>query len=99
MVVSLWRRDRILMDSYRVSMVDVPESPIASCARGPDRTAQESSHLPFRTGPTMSVRLHIGAFATPWKSDGVSNALQNCGNPECRADSGVQIYDILRLPC
>ena len=31
----LWRRDRNRMDSYRVSKVDVPESPIASGARGP----------------------------------------------------------------
>ena len=33
-VLSLWRRDRNQMDSYRVSTVDVPESPIASGARG-----------------------------------------------------------------
>ena len=31
---SLWRRDRNCMDSYQVTTVDVPESPIASGARG-----------------------------------------------------------------
>ena len=34
-VLSLWRRDRNRLDSYRVSTVDVPESPVASDARGP----------------------------------------------------------------
>ena len=32
-VLSLWRRDRNRMDSYRVSTVDIPESSIASDAR------------------------------------------------------------------
>ena len=31
---SLWRRDRNSMESYRVSTLDVPESPIATGARG-----------------------------------------------------------------
>ena len=34
-VLSLWRRDRNRMHSYRVSTVEFPESPIASGARGP----------------------------------------------------------------
>ena len=34
-VLSLWRRDRNRLDSYRVSTVDAPEYPIASGARGP----------------------------------------------------------------
>ena len=34
-VLSLWRRDHNRMGSYRVSTVDVPESRIASGARGP----------------------------------------------------------------
>ena len=34
-VLSLWWRDRNLMDSYRVSIADVPEFPIAIGARGP----------------------------------------------------------------
>ena len=29
-VLSLWRRDRNRIDSYRVRMIDVPEFPIAS---------------------------------------------------------------------
>ena len=33
-VLSLWQRDRNRIDSYQVSTVDVPESPIASGARG-----------------------------------------------------------------
>ena len=33
-VLSVWRRDRNRMDSYRVSTVDVSESPIANGARG-----------------------------------------------------------------
>ena len=36
-VLSLWRRDINHMDSYRVSMMDVPESPISSGARGPSQ--------------------------------------------------------------
>ena len=34
-VLSLWRRDHNHMDSYWLSTVDVPQSPIASGARGP----------------------------------------------------------------
>ena len=34
-VLSLWRRNRNRMESYRVSTVDVPESGIASNIRGP----------------------------------------------------------------
>ena len=35
MVLSLWRRDRNRMNSCRVSIMEVPESPIASGARSP----------------------------------------------------------------
>ena len=35
LVLSLWRSDRNRMDSYRLSMVDVPEYPIASGTKGP----------------------------------------------------------------
>ena len=41
-VLSVWRRDRNHMDSYRVSTVDVPESPITSGARGPWQQACDS---------------------------------------------------------
>ena len=34
-VLSLWRRYRNRMDSYRLNTVDVPESPIVSGVRGP----------------------------------------------------------------
>ena len=35
LVLSLWRSDRNRMDSYRLSMLDVPEYPIASGTKGP----------------------------------------------------------------
>ena len=41
---SLWRRDRNHMDSYRVSTEDVPDSPIASGARGPWQQWCDSFH-------------------------------------------------------
>ena len=53
------------------------------------RFIQESRNLAFGTGPTKLVRLHSDAIVAPQKFNGVSNALQVCGNPECR--------DILRL--
>ena len=43
-VLSLWRRDRNRMDSYRVSMEDIPESSIASGARGPWEQRRDSLH-------------------------------------------------------
>ena len=43
-VLLLWRRDRNCMDSYQVSMVDVPESLIASNARGPWQQRCDSLH-------------------------------------------------------
>ena len=45
-----------------------------------------------------ACRLHNGAIVAPRKFHGVSNALQVCGNPECRAEYGAQFCDILRLP-
>ena len=54
------------------------------------RFVQENSHLPFATGPTRSVRLHSGAIVAPRKFQGVFNAMQVCGNPECRAECGAE---------
>ena len=42
--LSHWQRNRIRMDSYRVSTIDVPESPISSGARGPWQQRCDSLH-------------------------------------------------------
>ena len=47
---------------------------------------------------TRPVQLYSDAIVAPRKFHGVSNALQVCSNPECRAECGVQFCDILQLP-
>ena len=56
-----------------------------------------SHHLPFRTDPTRPMRLHSSAIVAPRKFQGISNALQVCGIPECRTECEAQFCDILRL--
>ena len=46
----------------------------------------------------LSQRGERGAIVISRKFHGVSNALQCCGNSECRAECGAQFCDILRLP-
>ena len=58
---------------------------------------QESSHVPFGTGPTRPVQLHSGAIVTPRKFHGGSNMRQVYAPPECRAECGTYFCNILQL--
>ena len=61
-VHSLWRRNCNRMDSYRVSKVDVPESAIASGARGPWQQ-QRCDSLHYHEGWWGSVPPSVVVFS------------------------------------
>ena len=62
---SLWRGDRNRMYSYRVSTADVPESPIASDARGLVRRLSWTASLPPRNALTHRASVRYGKAASP----------------------------------
>ena len=78
MVVSLCRRDHNCMDSYRVSTVDVPESPIASGPRGLWQQGCDSLHCheecwvlyhQLSSFSPESMQFHAVKFSSPkWKN-------------------------------
>ena len=63
-VLSLWRSDHNRMNAYQVSIVDVPESPIVSCARGPWQQQRCDSLHCFEE---WWGSLPPSALRSPWK--------------------------------